>query len=337
MHSYFFNVLHPEIYHGHQWRPPFFEGWYYKILDNGGDHRLAVIPGIFLSKKPSESHSFIQVLDGVSGQSYYQSYPKEAFHASREVFEITIGTSTFTADRLQLDLDTREVHLRGELRFSDLRPWPVSLLSPGIMGWYAWVPYMECFHGVVSMDHSIHGSIQFQNRSINFTGGRGYTEKDWGRSFPQGYIWMQTNHFSRPGISLSASMAIIPWVRQPFPGFIIGLLEDGQLYRFATYNQAGVLKLEVTDDWIHWVVRRKNLILEMTAKRARGGFLYAPTIEGMDRRIVESMDAEIKVQLRRRSNSGYQVLVEDTGRHAGLEAAGNVAGLIQLWQKRVRS
>ena len=24
------------------------------------------------------------------------------------------------------------------------------------MGWYAWVPFMECYHGVLSLDHTIY-------------------------------------------------------------------------------------------------------------------------------------------------------------------------------------
>ena len=32
--------------------------------------------------------------------------------------------------------------------------------------------------------------------------------------FPQAWVWMQTNHFEQPRISLTASVAIIPWMGQ---------------------------------------------------------------------------------------------------------------------------
>ena len=60
---------------------------------------------------------------------------------------------------------------------------------------------MECYHGILSMNHSISGDLIINNKKINFNSGRGYTEKDWGHSFPLGYVWMQSNHFSNKNIS----------------------------------------------------------------------------------------------------------------------------------------
>jgi hypothetical protein len=33
------------MYHGHGKRPPFFEGWYYKLVSADETQRYAVIPG----------------------------------------------------------------------------------------------------------------------------------------------------------------------------------------------------------------------------------------------------------------------------------------------------
>jgi len=81
-------------------------------------------------------------------------------------------------------IDSRhQRNVRGSLCFSCINPWPVTLLSPGVMGWYAWVPFMECYHGVVSLDHTIEGilHVDVDGTAVDFGGGRGYTEKDWGR------------------------------------------------------------------------------------------------------------------------------------------------------------
>ncbi len=53
---------------------------------------------------------------------------------------------------------------------------------------------------------------------MELAGGRGYLEKDWGTAFPQAYVWMQSNHFEVPGVSLVASTALIPWRRAAFRG-----------------------------------------------------------------------------------------------------------------------
>jgi len=100
------------------------------------------------------------------------------------------------------------------------------------MGPYTFAPFMECNHGIVSMDHGISGSLVINGEEIDFTGGRGYIEKDWGHSFPSAYIWMQSNHFAANGISFKASVARIPWLTGNFTGFISGLMIDGRLYPF---------------------------------------------------------------------------------------------------------
>ncbi len=69
MPNFFQKVLHPDWYHGHGKQPPFFEGWYFKLIDATERYRYAVIPGIFLSRDREKHHAFVQVLDGQTGGS----------------------------------------------------------------------------------------------------------------------------------------------------------------------------------------------------------------------------------------------------------------------------
>jgi hypothetical protein len=324
-------TLNPACYHGHNRRPPFFEGWYYKLVDASEQYRYAVIPGIFLSDEPDKHHAFVQVMDGVTGRASYHRYPPEAFWAAEGEFDLRIGPNGFAEDHLSLDIESPELVLRGELRLRGIVPWPVTLSSPGIMGWYAWVPTMECYHGVVSLDHEIEGELTINGRQVGFSGGRGYTEKDWGKSFPAAWIWLQTNHFEAPGTSLTASVAIIPWRRRSFPGFIMGLWHDGVLYRFATYTGARIEKIDITDQLVHWIVRDKQHRLMIEAARSEGSLLQAPTTVDMGRRIAETLGAEVSVALHAFENGGTRLLFRGHGRHAGLEAAGDLARLREMW------
>jgi hypothetical protein len=298
------------------------------------EHRYAIIPGIFLSEDPDQHHAFVQVLNGATGRSTYHRYPPEEFSATEGELDLRIGPNRFTAEHLSLQIESPEFEIGGELRFSDLRPWPVTVRSPGIMGWYAWVPLMECYHGVVSLDHRIDGSLQVNGQPVELTGGRGYIEKDWGRSFPAAWIWFQTNHFEASGTSLTASVAIIPWLRGSFPGFIIGLWHGGVLYRFATYTGARIDRLEITDEEVIWIVRDRRHRLEMRARRAQGGLLQAPTTVDMGRRIAETLNARVQTALYSLEGGGDRRLFQGTGRHAGLEAAGDLARLRALWASK---
>jgi hypothetical protein len=337
MRRFLRSTLNPACYHGHGKHPPFFEGWYFKLVDASEQHRYAVIPGIFLSEDPGKHHAFVQILDGRTGKSVYQRYGAEEFLAADGEFDVRIGPNHFTAQRLTLDIQSPQWTARGELHFGSLTSWPVTLISPGIMGWYAWVPFMECYHGVVSLDHAIEGSLEIGDRAIDFTGGRGYIEKDWGQSFPAAWIWFQTNHFERAGTSLTASVAIIPWVRRSFPGFIIGLWHDGVLYRFATYTGARIERLDIADERIVWIVRDSHHRLEMEAARTEGGLLRAPTPLDMGRRIAETLKATVEVSLYKDNGRDSQLIVHDTGRHAGLEAVGDLEALKAMWSSQAQA
>jgi hypothetical protein len=199
------------------------------------------------------------------------------------------------------------------------------------MGWYAWVPFMECYHGVVSLDHGIQGQLRVNDQLIDFTGGRGYTEKDWGKSFPAAWVWYQTNHFDRPGTGLTASVAIIPWIRRSFPGFIIGFWHGGVLYRFATYSGARIERLDMTDRRVGWVVRDRRYRLEMEATRSEGGILQAPTTVDMGRRIAETLSATVAVELKALGGPQQASIFRGVGRHAGLEAVGDLDRLRSMW------
>jgi len=324
MLDYLHSVLNPDIYHGTHKTGPFFEGWYFKLIDASQQKRWCIIPGVYIGKNPADTHAFIQVMDGVSGQSSYQPLDCRAFVSRQDRFEVNLANNCFTTRGIRLDISQPDVSLHGELSFGRVSPWPVSLISPGIMGWYAWVPGMECYHGVVSLDHSLQGILEINGEQVDFSGGRGYIEKDWGKSFPRAWVWMQTNHFSQPGSSLTFSAAIIPWGKNSFDGFIAGLLTGGQLHRFATYTGAHLEDYSASDHTVHAVLSGRSSRLEVTATRAEGGILRAPTLMQMDRRITETLSAQVQVRLLCRQGARWLVEFEDTGRHAGLEVNGTL-------------
>jgi len=324
MPGFLYTTLRPAMYHGHAKKPPFFEGWYYKLVSADEAHRYAIIPGVILG---DNAHAFIQVLNGSTGDSAYHQFPIDVFQASRKSFAIEIGDNSFTQDRIQVDIDSDAGSLKGELHFDQTIPWPVTIISPGIMGWYAWVPGMECYHGVLSFDHRIEGSLSLDGESLDFSGGRGYIEKDWGQSFPAAWVWFQTNHFDLPGTCLTASIAIIPWLGNAFRGFIIGLWHAGELFRFATYTGAKTTHLTISDSQVAWIVQDNRYRLELLANRSEGGLILGPTRLEMGKRVNETLKSTVDVRLTARDG---RVIFEGIGRHAGLEVHGELDRLLQF-------
>ena len=313
LHSFF----NPEEFRGWGKRKNYFEGWYFKLVSFDERKALAIIPGIAMDAK-GEAHAFIQVLDGKACTSTYHKFPVSDFVPSKNRFHIQIGINHFSANQLVVDLPG----LSANLRFSGNIGWPKPIYSPGIMGPYSFAPFMECYHGIVSLDHQIEGEILLAGIRIDMNGGRGYLEKDWGRSFPSAYFWMQSNHFNEAGTSFKCSVAMIPWLRKSFVGFIGGLYFNGRLYRFTTYNGTRLIKSFADHQKVEIILENKNFRLEVFAHRDRATSLASPIHGFMNGRIEESMSAKLDVLLTDKKTKS--IIFQQQGRNAGLEVAGNI-------------
>lgn len=303
------------------------------MVDCSEKNAYAVIPGVSISGKPLKSHAFIMFLDARAQRMRYFRYPLYDLKAGDKKFELTIGESSFSIDEMKLNLGQGRDLITARISFKDTFPWPVKLLSPGVMGWYAFVPGMECYHGILSMDHAIEGFVEADGIRTDLKGGRGYIEKDWGVSMPSSWIWMQTNHFDREGISLSGSIAKIPWLGNYFTGYIFGFLFNKKLYKFTTYSGTKVTGLDVTDDKIRIRLESKVYRLDIDADRSEGIELSAPKLGEMTAKVNESLRSSINVTLLRKNGSGTKLIYSGTGRNAGLEFVGDITELIKGLKK----
>lgn len=310
----------PEIFQGHLKKKHYFEGWYFKVVDASFKHIFAIIPAIALNKKENSSHAFIQILDGVNAKAVYLKFPKESFSYSKETFEVNIGTNYFSRGKLSLDINQNEYEIKGELEFLNTVPWPKKFLQPGVMGWFTYVPFMECYHGVVSMNHDVKGRLRVKGEDILFdNGAKGYIEKDWGKGFPSAWIWTQSNHFSNPNLSFMFSIAEIPFLGSKFVGFLSALWLNDHFYKFATYTRAKLRSLEIRADDVQISVEDKNykLDFEVAKKGVGSGDLKAPSSGVMIGHIAESINSKIKLNLYDKKSD--KVIIDDLGVNAGLE------------------
>lgn len=306
-------IWYPDAYHGWGIQKRFFEGWYIKVVSADERHAIAFIPGISMPENAS-AQAFIQVMNGKQQVSEFHTFPPEQFLPTTRRFQVSLADNHFSLAGLTIQLP----NYQGTLYFDNPHPWPKMLGAPGIMGWYSFVPFMECFHGVVSMNHTLRGQLRIAGESVDFTGGKGYIEKDWGRSFPKAYVWMQSNHFdSAPNASLMASVAHIPWLGSHFIGFISGFLLDGRLFRFATYTGARQY-LSLGQEQAELIFRSPKTELRILAQQAPGVALCAPISGAMTGKINESLGATLQVELLEHGKR----LFEGKSRTSGLEIAG---------------
>ena len=310
----------PLIFNGKNKKSKYFEGWYFKQVSADLKNIISVIPGI--SYSGNDSHSFIQTIINrdIDGKqvltTHYHRFPTTDFIYTDEPFSLEIGKNIFRKDGIELDLLDDEYTLQGVIEFSKFTSIERNILSPNAMGYFAHLPLMECYHDIISMDHRLDGSLLLNNKLIDFNGGKGYIEKDWGTSFPKEYIWLQSNHFKGSDASIMCSIANIPFIGTSFKGFICNLTVNGQEYRFASYNNSKVLEANYTDNTLDILLAKSNLKLKITAKIIDGGELKAPKNGIMDIVIKEGLCGVLDVKLTR---SPGEVIFEGNGNPCAIE------------------
>lgn len=256
-------------FHGGRGRGAFFEGWYLKHRKGG--RTLALIPAYHraASGRPSAS---LQVVTG--DRAWAVDFPASRFRVHRDKFAVAVGDSRFTPAGVELDVSGDGLHLTGAIRYGPFTP-PES----DIMGPLRFVPGLQCSHGILSLSHRLEGAVELNGERWDFTGGTGYLEKDWGRSFPGSYLWTQCGW---PGSCVVAAAAEVPLGPGRVTGCVCAVRHGGREYRLATYRGARVEAQEPG----YLRVRQGPYTLEAELLGGTGLDLRAPVLGDMGARTV---------------------------------------------------
>lgn len=213
----------------------YFEGWYFRLWDERCS--LAVIVGF--SPQRQEAPFFIQTTDTLTGRSIWAEFAWNEVVLRQKPFHLTLGENEFSLTQVRLNLPDLQV----QLRMTDLTPLPFSRYMPTIMGPFAYLNNMECIHGVISLHHRMEGVVSSEGKTVPVAG-TGYLEKDRGTSFPQRYIWFQSNQCGVQDSCFFFSLASIPIGPLTFNGCLIVVKLQDQLHRFATYTGCRLQSLQ---------------------------------------------------------------------------------------------
>ncbi len=309
-------VWHQEAFQGTHRKKGYFEGWYLKLIDQTRTAVFALIPGVSIGKTREESHAFVQLINAVTGKTEYFRFTFDAFSANHKKFDVRIGGNHFWEGGIDVDLQNETTSLKANLRFENIEKYPTSLLHPGIMGPFSFVPGMECYHGIVNVHHEIEGELAIDGETLDYSGGHGYIEKDWGRSFPESWIWLQCNYFAEPDVSLMFSLAKIPLLGTRFLGMISFLRLGDQEYRFATYTRARLRHCSYAHDTLNVVIEDRRHRLTIRAVHGPAGLLAAPKNGMMTSTVLESISATVEVSL---AYLNGQHIYVGQGTNAGME------------------
>lgn len=318
------NTFHDERFHYYQRDNGYFEGWYFRLTDAEGRNAFALIPGVSGAK--GDEHSFIMALEGEGGRSSRLRLPLAAFRATDSPFSLDLGCARFSLKGIEADFGG-DIPVHGKLAFSEPRPWRGTFLNPRAMGWFGYLPFLQCYHGVLSFSHRIDGYLEIAGRRVDYSGGRGYMEKDWGSAFPSAWVWAQSAHFEDASASAMISVATIPFLGSSFRGFIFGLDCAAGFFRFATYTGAKIASFASGPERADILIRGNGLEVEIKAGRgvSQQEALFFPADKGlMTGLVTESLDAELSIRIKNRKGGSWATLWEGTGSRAGMELSGDM-------------
>lgn len=278
----------------------YFEGWYLKHVTQ--EHFLAFIPGFHVDEDGRPS-AFIQVV--TKEKTYYVTYSHDEYKKARNGKAIKIGNSIFSVRGVKIDIkdEHQGLYIKGKIKYKNLHPLKYSIMGP-----FALIPFMECRHRVISMNHYLQGSIKFNDIWMDFDGGKGYIEGDRGCSFPNKYFWAQSNHFSGNNASIMVAAANIPMMRTEFTGFLCAIRYHGKEIRLATYLGGKVIQYNKDSMWI----KQGKYLLCVNIKDPECYQLAAPDQGNMTRNIYESPSCTARFQLFYNHRKVFDLVSEKT-------------------------
>ena len=273
-------------------RGAFFEGWYFKHAANG--NVLCFIPGVSRNKK-GEKTAFLQII--LNGASYMAHFGAEAFFADEKSETVYIGKNVFSKNGASLDIQLPALTLSGHISYGAISPYKKTPYSPTIMGPFSYFKNLQCNHGVLSMGHTLNGTVTFNGQQLCFGGGRGYIEKDWGTSFPANWFWLQCNTFNNADADMVLAAATVPFLGKSFKGVLFALTHNGKHYNIATYYGARIVRFIKTPATAKFAIKqgRYTLLAEFDLKTAVA--LKAPKNGEMNKRAVEAANTTCKIKL----------------------------------------
>lgn len=260
-------------FHGYNKKKNYFEGWYFK--NQCDNDTVAFIPGVSIGMDGNK-FSFIQIITSTESYSFKYSYSE--FVVTEHKLYIEVGKNKFSEDGVEISIHKDDIDIEGKLEYG-----PFTKLDYDIMGPFKNIPFMECHHEIISMNHSVKGKLVINGREIIFKDSIGYIEKDWGKSFPENYLWVQCNDFKGSVSSIMVSIADIPFFGLKFKGCISAIYHNGMKYRMATYNRVKILRA----DSEAVILEKGNERLEIDIKSGKGMRLKAPVNGYMTRLIRE--------------------------------------------------
>ncbi len=282
----------------------YFEGYYLRLTDQTSGFNKAFIFGVTKYKK--DPHAFIQVVDGDKNKMKYYRFDINDFSYQKDI--IYIKDNYLSTDAMNINLKDYQI----SANFDRVVSLPKKYFSNSAMS-VMHLLNMKTYQEVVYVDGSFHATIKGEKET--FIEGKLYMEKTYGHHFPENWIWIQSNHFSK-NVCLSCSIGEASFLGFQFLGYVISITHNNKEYRFATYNKGKLVIKKSYNNILEIEASHKQYKVLITARLIRPIKLLGPTNHGhMTLDVFESINSLVNVKLTHKK----KVIFESLGSYTGME------------------
>lgn len=297
----------------------YFENWYFRLVDANKEKVVEILVGKSMGEKGTEA--FIQIMGEGIEEPICMTYPVEKMINTQK--GIQIEENSFGAEGIELNLSSEKFSLKGEMSFHHHKMLKQSFWLPGLMGPFKYLPFLESYHEVICLDHVIMGNLVLNEKTLSFDKGKGYIEKDWGKTFPKVWVWAQCNHFEKHDMAVMIGIARVPIFLEYHTGFAIPIFYNDKLEVFSNYRGGQIAKLYRYKGYIHLIVTQKNMVLDIKIYGSDEISCTTSRSTHMIRDVYSCEQSKIEIKMMKDN----QVIFEDIGQWCALEMGGNTSKL----------
>jgi tocopherol cyclase len=308
----------------------FFEGWYYRVTLPLSGQSFGFMYSIDdpIGAKP-QSGGAAQIL-GAGDRYVWRTFPDaRGFWGSKHSLALSHWRdrckegyqATATSNQGYIKDLGSQFYCRWDYQIEPIYGWgnPNSL-QQSTGGLLSYLPIFEPGWQILMAHGLATGWIDWNSDRYEFSNAPAYSEKNWGRSFPQKWFWINCNSFTNePNLALTAGggrRKLLWWMESV--GMICLHYRD-RFYEFVPWNSQVNWQVQ---PWGRWEMQAQNDRFEvrLTGKCDRPGTLVrVPTEDGLRFRCRDTMNGDLILELR--EINGKTILKAETSL-CGLEVGG---------------
>jgi tocopherol cyclase len=332
-------------YHWNGFDRGFFEGWYFRItlpkisesfafmysiedpsgdsIHSGGSVQILGIDEQYLSCPFPDPHKFWAATDclalGHWGETNLDIRPQ------------LLSVGEFDRQITQGYQVTATLH-QGALPAQDCR-WcyhtlPVygwgqpQQLQQATAGWLSYLPIFEPGWQILMAHGLATGWIEWQGERYQFSNAPAYSEKNWGRSFPEKWFWLNCNSFSETvGLAVTAGGGRRKVLGTTEEVGMVGIHYRDRFYEFVPWNSELNWQIQ---PWGEWRIQATNQDFQVEligTTDSAGTMVSTPTEHGLVMCCRDTLKGLLSIDLRTRQ--GRQIIAANSTL-AGLEVGGTL-------------